>query len=171
MRIWLTVSVCAILSGCELSGYLSGPVGKAIRHEVREQKQKEIDLARVVPFQWDELFLFQPYTPRSEICKDLGLYEAECLLVVKSESTDDGEMFMAFRYKKKIVHTEMYIRFNGDFTPLDFKQPITPNRAKFSVKETGKSVRGEPWLKLRPVTEKERSNNVLQGTRQTTARP
>ncbi len=151
MKAWFVVSLCVLLFGCDLSGYLSGPVGKALRHEVREKKQKEIDLVKVVPFQWDELFLFEPYTPRNEVCKDLGLNGAECLLVVTSESTDDGEMFMVFRQKKKIVHTEMYVRFNGDFTPLDFKQPITPSEAKFIVKEDGQSASGEPWLKLKPV--------------------
>lgn len=170
MKAWLVLVVCALLFGCDWSGYLSGPVGQALRHEVREKKQKEIDLARVVPFKWDELFLFGPYTPRSEVCKELKLNEPECLIVVKSESTDDGEMFLVLRHQGNIVHTEMYIRFNGDFTPLDFKQPITPTDAKFTVKEEGRSASGEPWLRLRP-TSKERSNNALQGTRQTTARP
>jgi hypothetical protein len=163
--------LCALLLGCDLSGYLSGPVGKALRHEVREKKQKEIDLSRLISFEWDELFLFGPYTPRSEVCKELKLNEPECSVVVKSESTDDGEMFLVFRHKEKIVHTEMYIRFNGDFTPLDFKQPITPTDAKFIVKEEGQSASGEPWLRLRPIHQTERPNPTLQRTRQTTARP
>jgi len=151
MKTLFVVIICTFLFGCDFSAYGNGPVGKAIRHEVREKKQKEIDLVEVVPFNWDELYLYGPYMPRSEICKDLKLKELECLIVVSSESTDDGDMFLVLRHKKKIVHTEMYRRFNGDFTPLDFKLPITPSEAKFVVKEEGKVVSGEPWLKLRPA--------------------
>jgi hypothetical protein len=157
--------LCGLLVSCDPSGYLSGPVGKALRNEVRERKQREIDLVSMVPFKWDELFLFEPYSPRSEVCKELRLKESECSSIVKSESTDDGQMLLVFKLEAQIVHTEMHIRFNGDFTPLDFKQPITPTTAKFRVQEEGHSASGKPWLRLRP-TKTERSNNALQGTRQ-----
>jgi hypothetical protein len=103
MKARLVVVFCMLLFGCDFSSYLSGPVGKAVRHEVREKRQQEIDLARVVPFEWDELFLFGPYTPRGEVCKELQLNKAECLISVKSESTDDGVMFLVLRHKDKIM--------------------------------------------------------------------
>jgi len=42
----------------------------------------------------------------------------------------------------------MYIRFNGDFAPVDFVLPLTPATAKFIVKKGGKSARGKPWFRL-----------------------
>lgn len=150
MKALLILGLGALLLGCDLSDFFSGRIGKAIRHEVREKKEKEIDLAKVLPFEWDELFLYEPYTSRLTICKDLELKGAYCMLVVRSESEDDGEMFLVLRHKTKIVHTEMYGRFNGDFIPLDFKIPVTPSESKFVVKEDGRSSSGEPWLRLRP---------------------
>lgn len=69
---------------------------------------------------------------------------------------DDGEMYIVFRNKGAIVHKEMYIRFNGDFTPINYKQPLTPSTAIFTVKPQGKSASGKPWLKLELI-----SNNTF----------
>ena len=149
MRVAAIIAAFAFLFGCEPTYLLSGPVGRAIRKEVRDSKKTEINLTNLIPFEWDELFLFEPYTPRSVICGKLGISEEGCLQEIADESTDDGEMYLVFRKAGKIVHKEMYIRFNGDFTPIDFEQPLTPENAKFSVKEAGASANGDPWLRLK----------------------
>ena len=65
-------------------------------------------------------------------------------------------MYMVFLKNGKIVHREMYNRFNGDFTPLDLSQPIIPEKSVFRVKEEGVSTGGKTWLRLRPLYQKPR---------------
>ena len=139
----------AFLCSCEPTYVLSGPVGKAIRKEVRDLRQAEIDLKKIVPFEWDALYLYDPYTPRKVICNDLGIPDDACRREIPDESIDDGEMYLVFQRSGEIVHQEMHLRFNGDFAPVDFAQPLTPERAVFDVKKNGVAAGGAPWLKLR----------------------
>lgn len=142
-----------LLVGCDLSWFPSGEVGTAIRKEVRVKGVKEVDLATVVPFKWDELYLFAPYTPSSQVCKELTISEIQCDRVIAQESMDDAEMYMIFKLNGNIVHQELYIRFNGDFTPIDYPMPIKIKDSRFSViSGDGKSASGDPWLRLVPVS-------------------
>ncbi len=149
MRVVTTIIILLLLAGCEPTYWLSGSVGKAIRKEVRDSRKAEINLNDIVSFEWDELYLYDPYTTRSFICKDLGISKEDCEKEIPDESTDDGEMYLVFRRAGKIVHKEMHIRFNGDFTPVDFAQPLTPENAVFKVIEEGFSSSGEPWFRLK----------------------
>ncbi|MGD8345007.1 MAG: hypothetical protein PVI38_07360 [Desulfobacterales bacterium] len=54
-----------------------------------------------------------------------------------------------FRNAGKIVHKEMYDRFNGDFTPVDFRRHLKPERAIFDVYQQGVSANGKPWFRLK----------------------
>ena len=141
--------ILAFLCSCEPTYVFSGPVGKSVRKEVRDLQQAEIDLKKIVPFYWDALHLYGPYTPREMICNDLGIPKDDCRRQITEESIDDGEMFLVFQRSGEIIHQEMHLRFNGDFAPVDFVQPVTPDKAVFDVKEDGVAANGEPWLKLR----------------------
>src|SRR5712691_1385536 len=158
MKVGLVVTLSLLLVACNLFAFSVGPVGEALRKELREKESIEVDLKKIVPFDWDEFYLFTPYTPREEVCKRLQLTELHCWYYVPTESTVDGLMFLAFRYKGKTVHTEMHSRFNGDFTPVDYPQPVLPERGRFVVKKDGVTGSGEPWLRLRPIAEAKRSN-------------
>lgn len=154
MRTVLAILLVLNLSGCgDFYRYLkSGEVGWALKKELRDKKATKVELSKLTKFAWDELFLFGPYRPASEVCKRLELSAGDCRSVITVESTDDGEMLMVFRLKGRVVHTEMHIRWHGDFTPVA-KEPFTPRTAIFSVSVEGKAARGEDWLKLRPVSE------------------
>ena len=143
----------ALLFGCEAIYWMDGPVGKAIKKEVRDARKAVIHLSNLTPFEWDEAYFYDPYTPRQIICKDLGISEKGCAHEIADESTGDGEMFLVFRNAGKIVHKEMYGRFNGDFAPVDFTLPLKPESAIFDVYQEGVSANGKPWfrLKLRPT--------------------
>ncbi len=141
--VWL--SLCA----CEPSYWLSGPVGKAIRNEVRVAQKTKIHLRKLTAFEWDALYLCAPYTSRKIICQDLGISEEFCHQEIADESRNDGETYLVFKMAGNIVHKEMYTRFNGDFTPIDFALPLTPERAVLKVIEDGVSSRGKPWFRLK----------------------
>jgi hypothetical protein len=145
-----------LITACDLTYSNSGMVGKAIRHEVRVLEKHDFTLSEITDFTWDQLYLFEPYTPRNSVCKQLTIPENQCEDKIPEHSMDDGEMYIVFRNKGAIVHKEMHIRFNGDFTPINYKQPLTPSTAIFNVKPQGKSASGKPWLKLELI-----SNNTL----------
>jgi hypothetical protein len=159
----LVVGFCVSLIACNPFDFSSpaGPVGKALHKEVREKKSVEVDFKKIVPFAWDEMYLFGPYMPREDVCKRLGLAGLQCWYHVSETSTDDGEMFLVFRLKGDIVHTEMHSRFNGDFIPMTYPQPVTPERGRFVIIEDGRLASGEPWLRLRPVKDTERAPTLL----------
>jgi hypothetical protein len=154
MRTLFTILLFLSLSGCGDSyRYLkSGNVGWALKKELRDKKSTRVDIANLTNFQWDELFLFSPYQATNEICKRLVLSAVDCKSFITAESTDDGEMLMVFRREGNIVHTEMHIRWHGDFTPVS-DMPFTPRTAVFSVSVEGKGASGNDWLKLRPISD------------------
>lgn len=153
MRTVLAILLALYLPGCgDAYRYLkSGEVGWELKKELRDRKTSRIELAKITKFEWDEFFLFGPYQLTREVCKRLALSTGDCKSVVTAESTDDGEMLMVFRLKKKVVHSEMHIRWHGDFTPVP-EEPLTPQTAVFSVSVEGKNSLGEDWLKLRPIS-------------------
>lgn len=150
MKPGLVIVMCMFLAACDPFGFSAGPVGSALKKKVREKEITEVDLRKLVPFEWDSLYMFSPYRSREEVCKQLQFTVSQCHRHVSVGSTDDGEMFLVFQLKGEIVHTEMHSRFNGDFMPMDFLQPVTPERSRFLVVKSGVSGSGEPWLKLRP---------------------
>jgi hypothetical protein len=140
------------LWGCDKfsrSSNSTGEVGLALKKELLENQVKEVDIAKLTRFAWDELFLFSPYFPTSEVCKRVQLSVAECKSTIPEESTDDGEMMMVFRIKGKVAHSELHHRQHGDFTPAP-SEPFTPETAIFSVVAEGTGVPGPGWMKLRP---------------------
>jgi len=154
MRITVIAIILLCLAGCgNIYRYFnSGEVGWALKRELRDKHVQEVSIYKLTKFQWDELFLFGPYCPTSEICKRLKLTPTECKSTITSESTDDGEMLMVFRNNGKVVHTEMHIRWHGDFTPVPDKI-FTPATAVFQVVVDGKGSQGQDWLRLRPTRE------------------
>lgn len=154
MRTVLAILLSLSLSGCgDIYRYIkSGEIGWALKKEIRDKKATKVDVAKLTEFEWDEFFVFDPYQPKKEVCKRLNLSPSDCESSTAFESISDGEMLMVFRRNGVIVHTEMHIRWHGDFTPAPDK-PFTPQTAVFSVAVEGKGALGEDWLKLRPIGE------------------
>jgi hypothetical protein len=139
-----------MLFGCgEAYRYaVSGPVGWQLKREIRDRGAKRIVLSELTTFAWDEVYLFGPYFPRSEVCKALKLSVDDCNRRITAESTDDGEMLIAFRERGALVHSEMHMRWHGDFTPVPERQPIAKKNAVFKVVPAGQGASGGFWLKL-----------------------
>lgn len=132
MRTLIPVLLVLCIPGCGDSfRYLkNGEVGMALHKEIRDRKSTIVEISRLTDFEWDEMFLLNPYHPTNEVCKRLDLSEVDWKASITKESTDDGEMLLVFRLKGKVVHTEMHYRYYGDFTsaPTD---PCTPRTAVF----------------------------------------
>ena len=152
---FLRISVVAILASMAMAGcdeayryWASGPVGWALKRELRDRHSQRVALSDVTRFSWDEVFLFSPYSPRSEVCAALAIPDAQCQSLIPEESRDDGGMLLVFRQSGKIVHTELHYRYYGDFTPVPASQPISRSKAVFRVAPEGQAASGGVWLKL-----------------------
>ncbi len=145
------LGIClSALGACgEAYRYLtSGDVGWALKKEIRDRNAKEVAIAKLAPFEWDELYLFSPYMRTELICAKLALGPAECGSRITKESADDGQMLMVFRRQGRVVHVEMHYRIHGDFIPAPAGQPLTPANAIFVVAARRGAAGGEPWPKL-----------------------
>jgi hypothetical protein len=137
--------LAATLFGCsDAYRYLqSGEVGWAMKQALRDRHADKLELARLTQFQWDEFFVFGPYQPTRAVCERLGLAERDCKSTITRESADDGEMLMVFRTNGKVVHTEMHLRWHGDFVPAPW-HAFSRESAVFSVSRDDGN-----WLTLR----------------------
>jgi hypothetical protein len=141
----LLATLLALASGCSP---VDQEVSSAIGAAVRENSAQELRLVAITDFDWDKLYLFDPYTPRSDVCNILQVQAKYCERVVPFESTDDGTMTMAFVSGTRVVRYSKHKRSNGDFTPSPKQQPIPSAKAVFRVSPSGTSQDGKPWLRL-----------------------
>lgn len=142
-------SALPLLAACtaaEPAGEFSIALGKLVRSE----KVHEVDLANVVPLEWNELFAFGPYSPRESNCQALQLGWLKCRMTLPAE-VNEGELVLVFRSNSKVVHVEHHRRWNGDFSSQTSPppQPILRSAAKFSVRlVSNRAPEGEQWYQL-----------------------
>lgn len=158
-KLWLLQAIVfstglLLLNGCdEIYRYAkSGEVGWTLKTELRDKRSKEVVMAKIAKFKWDEFFAFDPYTLTIDICKRLALSADECRQQIKEESNDDGMMMLVFRKNGKIVHSEMHFRWHGDFTPVR-ADPFTSTTAVFTVLVKDQGLLLPDWLMLRPKSD------------------
>jgi hypothetical protein len=143
-------SVLAVLAACttaEPAGEFSTALGKL----VRSGKVHEVDLANVLPLDWNELFAFGPYSPRESNCQTLQLGWLQCRMTLPAE-VNEGEFVLVFRANSEVVHVEHHQRWNGDFSAQTSPQPqpILRSAAKFSVRlVSNRAPEGEQWYQLK----------------------
>lgn len=145
----------AMVGGVACSNH--SEVSNSIRGLLFTKKKKTIRLAEVTKFTWDEAYMFNPYTPRSEVCKKLHIQQSDCERRVPFESKSDGEMSIAFLVGGSLVHYASHGRGRGDFTPLP-ALPLSPHNAIFSVVQDDISNAPDPWIKLVLISEQVRDN-------------
>jgi hypothetical protein len=56
------------------SGYVSNKIG----YEINEKHSSKVIIGELTDFQWDELFIFSPYSTRERICPTLGVSGIKC---------------------------------------------------------------------------------------------
>jgi hypothetical protein len=96
-----------------LFGSVSGHIGKS----VRESQSGVINLAEVIPFEWDELFAYGPYSRREWICLELQLERESCHQTVPIYvDYDGGPYLLVFRKGGTIVYRGYHDMSDGAFT-------------------------------------------------------
>lgn len=115
----------------------SPDVSSAIDDLIDDGKAQKIRLADATHFEWDQVYIFDAYTTRVDVCAELRIEEADCEKRIPFESSDDGHMSIAFMQRGQLVQYVSHGRKNGDFSPVPVTQPLSPNTAVFRVVPDG----------------------------------
>ncbi|MEO8012373.1 MAG: hypothetical protein ABI650_12060 [Dokdonella sp.] len=125
-----------------------GQFSAALRTRLQADALTEIDLGKVGPFAWEDMYIFHPRTTREENCKVVAVDWFECRFTFPSVVGDD-EYFLVFRRKGQIIRAERHPRGNGAFSASSTRhpQPVLAAAAVFRV-EPASSAAGEPAFRL-----------------------
>ena len=130
-RTALLLSAALFLAGCTKHH----PVSLAIGTQANKSDAQIVRLAEATKFEWDQVYLFDPYKDRTDICAMVKIPASDCTRQLGSDLQGDGEMSLAFMSRGRLVHYVRHLRGQGDFTPapaLD-RQPIAAKDAVFRV--------------------------------------
>jgi hypothetical protein len=114
-------------------------VGCTNRSSVTEQVSKQlssgtaqVDLSGIGEFEWDNMFVFGPYTPRDESCKTLKLPFSQCF-AAGVRDVDEGEFLLVFMHDGKASRVEYLPRYVGNFDEACLANAISKSKAQFTV--------------------------------------
>ncbi len=93
------------------------------------QSSKEIDFSKVTNFEWDEIYLFTPYTDSKEILKKDGVKRYNSKLNMEY---NDGINIIAFVNSKKIITYIEINRSDFDFEPIE-NSKISKDKSIFEI--------------------------------------
>ena len=93
------------------------------------QSSKEIDFSKVTNFEWDEIYLFTPYTDSKEILKKDGVKRYNSKLNMEY---NDGINIIAFVNSKKIITYIELNRSDFDFEPIE-NSKISKDKSIFEI--------------------------------------
>ena len=93
------------------------------------QSSKEIDFSKVTNFEWDEIYLFTPYTDSKEILKKDGVKRYNSKLNMEY---NDGINISAFVNSKKIITYIEINRSDFDFEPIE-NSKISKDKSIFEI--------------------------------------
>ncbi|WP_217587275.1 hypothetical protein [Lentibacillus saliphilus] len=113
----LLIVVILLLGGCDLSQVHHNMDLQNDIHAVMTSKDEDtIDLGSMIDFEWDEAFLFTPYTPKSTIKNEVGLKDPSGI-----SYRDDIQLLVFVKDETPIEYVEI-AREYGDVTrPNQFK--------------------------------------------------
>ncbi len=119
------------------------PLKPAIELAIARPADTMIDLAATVPFDWDELFIFTPYSSGEEACALLNLGWLDCRINISGEAGSilgssyipEGGDLLVFRRAGNIVHTELAGRNFGTDQQAP-PRPVRRDDARFAILRT-----------------------------------
>jgi hypothetical protein len=79
-------------------------VSRSIGELFRAGHPTKLNLADTTKFEWEQVYFFAPYTPRTAVCDTLRIQVKYCGRLIPFESMDDGEMSLAFLTRGRLAH-------------------------------------------------------------------
>jgi hypothetical protein len=110
-------------------------------HKQLATNSKTVDLSTfTLKFPWDRMYIFQPYSPKDEICAKLGLNAERCG-AADVRDVDEGEFLLVFMQQDELTHIEYIPRFvEFEESERCLARPIKRAAATFSVERRDRSV-------------------------------
>lgn len=144
MRLVVLAALALACAGCSDERKVTEAIGEAVRSRPAEP----LLLASLTPFEWDAVYMFEPYSDRQTMCAKLKAQVRDCERVVPAGDLDEGEVGLAFVAGTQVVAFVRHPRVQGDFTPLPLRQPIAREAAVFRVVHQPASGQGGRWPQL-----------------------
>ena len=118
-------SLFVLLCGCTQS-----PVSTHIGEQARTQGK--VELAAIVDFEWDTVFIFSPYATNTFICKAIGTHWPDCERLAPQQVAE-SEYHLVFINQGSFVMQVVHSRMNGDFCKQTCALSIRRENAIFNV--------------------------------------
>ena len=92
----------------------------------------QVDVGQSAGADWDHMFMFGPYTPKTEVCRTLKLSKWKCATSGFDDYVDEGEFLLVFMKGEAITRTERFPRF-ANFDTACLGKDIPRSAAQFTV--------------------------------------
>lgn len=107
------------------------PLRAAVAAAKTQNPPGELVLADVTGFEWDDVFVFGPYTPLERINEALGKsFSASSLAQIHER---DDIVVLVFRRDGKVLVKAPFERSDADFAASSRLEPITSTAARFEL--------------------------------------
>lgn len=123
------IVLCFNILSCRQDSSLLSRLRKAVKQST---SPNTFNMADITDFQWDELYIFGPYTPGSEIENTLGFSWPPAFTCGIDKY--DGHCLLVFVGNNEVTRYYMYPRNYGDFSQVDSDKIYTLDSAIFSVR-------------------------------------
>lgn len=130
-KVFLAVILALSLSSCSQE---KSEVPRQISMEIKSQSES-LDFSIIVPFEWDRVFFFGPYTPETVIEQAIGTPWKE--YKKSGIGFDDSHTLILFESKGKVVGWCMNPRNRGEFASLYNSNGYTRAESTFAIEYTG----------------------------------
>ena len=106
-----------VLGAAACSEVANGPgmISQRIGDIVRDPAATEVDMRKLTSFGWDRFVLFEPGTPREQICDFIGAKRPHCGRIVRYLSVPEDCVALAFALDKQLTHIELHALAHGRF--------------------------------------------------------
>ncbi len=124
---------------------INNSVSEEIAKKVSDGEGAIINIANLTNFEWDKLYIFDPYESRDNIQNTIGqvFLKANDIHISVSEEVT----LLVFTKDGNVVHYFNHPRRKGDFSGFKDHDWFTPENSKFKVVHKGYSLYGK-WPKL-----------------------
>jgi hypothetical protein len=134
---WIAAAL-VLLGACQKAGDVS--LSNRIASVVSMGDGAILQMGRLAPFRWDHLYVFRPYTPTSEIERELGFAWPEAR-AIRLEARDDASL-LVFVAGRRVARYVAHRRDRGDFSQVARPGGYWRSEAVFRVK----ILKGSPYI-------------------------
>jgi len=130
LRLSLLVAIlCVSSAGCHRHSSLREPLRKVVQSGATQW-----NISGISDFDWVDLFVFGPYTPKDAECQTLKHSASQC----KSEGlrdVDENESLMVFLHDGSVIRVESIPRTIVDFNDNCLNKDFTREIASFFIEK------------------------------------